>query len=326
MGRRLAIFTWGGLGNTVMALPLINALRQSLGDEYLIMLPQPGFACLISPPGNSIRMASLSGNFVSALAELVSFRPDVVLSSLPYPKWRYGLIAAMSGARTRIGDSGFPNRLLNVTIDTAARATHFVERNLALLKPLGIKNPGIVFHIPISQEASLRAERFLHDQGVSSFIAIHPGAGNPLRRWPMENFRRLCAALGSQGKSVVILAGPSEGQLVDQLSSGLDFKPAICRGSLSQLLPILARARALVAVDSGLAHSAAALSVPTIALMGPSDQEVYRPYGKHVRVLTNQVPCRPCYRPGGRIRCPHRRRLCLDIEVDRVLACLEMMI
>lgn len=327
MGRRLAIFIWGGLGNTVMALPMINALRRGRqGEEILIVLPRLQYSALISQPRDGVRISSFSGNFSHALARLISFRPEMALSSLPYPRWRYGLSAWITGARTRIGDSEFPNRLLNILENTSWRARHFVERNLALLAPLGIADLDARFDMPIGGSESLKAEEFLGARCLSSFVAIHPGAGNPLRRWSLDNHRRLCQALRAKGRSMIVLAGPKETGLVAELLRGLDFTPPIGAGTLGELLPILARASALVAADSGLAHCAAALGVPTLALMGPSDENVYRPYGPRVRVLTNEIACRPCYRPGGRIRCPWERRLCLDIEVERVLAALEEMI
>jgi ADP-heptose:LPS heptosyltransferase len=256
-------------------------------------------------------------------------RAEATITSLPYPRWRYGLAALLTGAKTRIGDAEFSNPLLNLRVDTKPQAAHWVERNLALLPGLGLGFGEPKFEIPISRQSQEGAQRYLREKGLAKGdrpIGLHPGSGNPMRRWPEDRFVEIGKALAGKGNRILVFGGLGEAELAERVASGIGPGAASFCGDLPQVLALISLCRALAAADSGLAHCAAALGIPTLAIMGPSDENAYRPYGPHVRVLTNDVSCRPCYRPGGSICCPQKRRLCLDIGTDRVLAFLKEMI
>ena len=63
---------------------------------------------------------------------------------------------------------------------------------------------------------------------------------------------------------------------------------------LSELAELLINASAVVSVDTGLSHLAAALDVPNVCLFGPTNPALTRPYGKHQISLAAQFPCAPC--------------------------------
>ncbi len=319
-GRRglesVAIFIWGGLGNAVMALPMVNAARKALGDENVtLFLPRTGWECLVRDRQRLRRL----GNYKNIVS---SAGCDAALPSLPYPRWRYGMASLFFGAKTRIGDVGLPNPLLNLMVDTKERGCHWVERNLAMLEGLGIAYAEAKFGIPVDEKSKATAIGFLKGYGLDDkgmLIGFHPGSGNPMRRWSSERFIELGRLLAGQGKHVVVFGGPGESDLAERVASGIGGKAASFCGSLQQALALISLCRSFVAADSGLAHCAAALEIPTLALMGPSDESMYRPYGPRVKVLTGKAECRPCYRPGRPIHCHHQRRICLDIGVEEAL-------
>lgn len=316
-GERAAIFLWGGLGNAVMALPMINAAREALGDEnVLLILPNDRMRCLIRDAGR-LKAIGTYNNIAS-----YSAKADWAISGLPYPRWRYGLAAMAAGAKARVGDAELSNPLLNQIVDTMARGAHWVERNLALLEGLGIDCAEAKYEIPVSPKGKSMAEGFLRDFGLAGrdkLIGFHPGSGNPMRRWPEARFVGLGKALTERGYRIVVFGGPGEQALASSVASGIGSGAAAFCGSLPDALALISLCRAFAAADSGLAHCAAALDVPTLALMGPSDERVYRPYGRRVKVLTGKADCRPCYRAGRPIRCRHQWRICLDIGVEEAL-------
>jgi ADP-heptose:LPS heptosyltransferase len=90
---------------------------------------------------------------------------------------------------------------------------------------------------------------------------------------------------------------------------------------LTGLAALLKRARVVIANDSGPAHLAAAVGTPVVALFGPTHEAFgFVPCGPAVRVISRDLPCRPCSVHGG-TRCPRGRRACLDdIAPAEVLA------
>lgn len=106
---------------------------------------------------------------------------------------------------------------------------------------------------------------------VEDFVVIHPFASAPQKRWPMANFRAVAEQLGVPVKWT---AGPEE-----QLDEAVRFE------DLYRLACWLATARAYIGNDSGIAHLAAAVGAPVVAIFLTTDPQVWAPRGQHVAVL-----------------------------------------
>lgn len=104
------------------------------------------------------------------------------------------------------------------------------------------------------------------------FAAIHPFAGSPRKRWPMERFAELARRIESR-MPVEWCAGPEE-----ELPGARRFS------DLYDLACWLASARIYIGNDSGPSHLAAAVGTPVVALFGPSDPAVWAPRGKFVTI------------------------------------------
>ena len=102
------------------------------------------------------------------------------------------------------------------------------------------------------------------------FAAIHPFAGSPKKRWPLELFQELARWLAGR-MPVEWCAGPE-----DDLPGARRFE------DLYELACWLAGARIYIGNDSGPTHLAAAVGTPVVALFGPTDPAVWAPRGPHV--------------------------------------------
>lgn len=108
-------------------------------------------------------------------------------------------------------------------------------------------------------------------QPRGDFVVIHPFASSAAKRWPLENFRQVAAQLSAP---VRWCAGPQE-----------PLEDAVRIGDLYELAGWLSTARAYLGNDSGIAHLAAAVGVPVVAIFLTTDSSVWAPRGPHVRVL-----------------------------------------
>lgn len=106
---------------------------------------------------------------------------------------------------------------------------------------------------------------------LEDFVAIHPFASSPAKRWPLTMFREVAAALPYP---VRWLAGPEE-----------PLDEAVRFDDLYELACWLSRARIYIGNDSGISHLAAAVGVPTLAIFLTTDPRVWAPRGEHVRIL-----------------------------------------
>jgi len=106
------------------------------------------------------------------------------------------------------------------------------------------------------------------------YAVIHPFSGSARKNWPLENFRRLAAALAPT-MPVRWCAGPDDPPL-----------PAATRfDNLYALARWLARARLYIGNDSGITHLAAAVGTPVLAFFGPTDPAVWAPRGPQVQII-----------------------------------------
>jgi hypothetical protein len=108
-------------------------------------------------------------------------------------------------------------------------------------------------------------------QARGEFVVIHPFASALSKRWPIENFREVGARLDVP---VQWCAGPEEA-----------LEDAVRIEDLYELACWLSTARLYIGNDSGIAHLAAAVGTPVIAIFIASDAQVWAPRGAHVRVL-----------------------------------------
>ena len=96
------------------------------------------------------------------------------------------------------------------------------------------------------------------------------------------------------------------------------------RTTLAEAAALIAGARAVVAIDNGLAHVAAALGVPTVVPFGATSETKNRPLGPRVRLMTRPLPCRPCQMTPRWEACSEWR--CMGFAVDEVAAAVEGMV
>ena len=188
--------------------------------------------------------------------------------------------------------------------------------------------------IRISPELEKRADLFFQHEALEdarSFMALAPGGGrswgpNALyKQWEPEKFAQTANAWCAETKQALLLVGDeSEKGLLETVRKSLTAtNKIICGQSLGVVAALLKRVRILLGNDGGLIHLAHALGVRTVSIFGPVDETVYGAYaqGTHI-VLTEHVPCRPCYANFHFPPCPYERR-CLDhLAVDKAVDAL----
>jgi ADP-heptose:LPS heptosyltransferase len=156
-------------------------------------------------------------------------------------------------------------------------------------------------------------------------VVLHPGtsAFGAFKRWPLESYAALGDRLAAAGRGPILLtAGPGERPQADEVRRRMKSEARLVEPpGLPALRNVLAGARLVVAGDTGPAHIAAALGVPTAVLFGPKDPRVLAPVGPRVRTVRTGVRCSPCT-----LRfCP--APVCMsEMSVDLVAVCaLEML-
>lgn len=232
-----------------------------------------------------------------------------------------GVIASQVRAKRRIGMSGsreFNSLFMTEIAEPLSR--HIVDRYLGLLKPLGINTLDSRMMLVIPENSRRLAEKFLAAVGIllsDRFVVLVPGTTWPSKNWPAELFAKVACRLHKDFK-IVLCGGKSEIKLGREIQTkaGVVLINAIDKTSMLELAAILERAAVVVSGDTGPLYIAAALGVPTVALFGPTDPEIYAPRGPQHAILFHKFACSFCHK----VTCPLGDGRCmLSVTAEEVV-------
>ncbi|MCB1483049.1 MAG: lipopolysaccharide heptosyltransferase I [Rhodobiaceae bacterium] len=138
-------------------------------------------------------------------------------------------------------------------------------------------------------------------------VVILHGSTWSTKTWAPERWRAVARLLETRGIPLVIPAGgAAELDAAVSISNDIETARVLPPLSMVELAGVIAAARAVAGVDSGLTHLAGALGKPGVILIGPADPVRSGPLGKTLRTIVSSHPDAPCFRstctltPGGR--------------------------
>lgn len=200
---------------------------------------------------------------------------------------RSALLAMASGAKVRAG-ALHPRELparwwYNVRAHTPAR--HVVDQAAETVSAaLGHTVDPAQAPFPVSSEAECWTDELLREFSPQ-FTIVNPGAGWGAKCWPAERYATLVRILGEHGIASLVNAGPGELDLAREVVRGNEKFARVIECSLLQLIAITRRASLFLGGDTGPLHLASALSIPVVAIFGPTDPARNGPYGGRYAVL-----------------------------------------
>jgi ADP-heptose:LPS heptosyltransferase len=331
--RRVALFRALVLGDVLCAVPAWRAMRAAWPQAELTLVGLPWaeplverLSCLdrfIAFPGwpglpeGPIAVDALPGFLARVQAE----RFDLAVQMHGSGGLTNPLVAAFGAART----AGF-HQPPAFCPDPAGFIPwpahgHEIERCLALAEALGAPRLGRELEFPVRPEDDARLLA-LWPGAQGPFAIVHAGSQLPSRRWPVERFAQVADALVSRGLQVVLTGTKGEAPIARAVaaSARTPLIDLVGRTDLWTLGALVARARLVVANDTGISHIASALRTPSVIVSLGSDVSRWAPLdsARH-RVLWQDLPCRPC----AHAVCPTAHECALAIPASTVIAAAE---
>jgi len=204
---------------------------------------------------------------------------------------------------------------------------HEVQRQLDLVASVGYHTPDTRLQLTVPEMAHRRVVSLLEKIGLppsQPWIAVHPGASAPSRRYPPELFAEVVRSLVAQGITPIFTGIEPERDLVNSIRQQMDVPAPSLVGQLNlpELAALLAVAPLLLSNNTGPVHIAAALGTPVVDLYALTNLQ-HTPWQVPHRVLYHDVPCRICYKS----ICPEGHHHCLRLlEPTRVVrAVMDLM-
>ena len=174
--------------------------------------------------------------------------------------------------RERLAASFYSDRV-------ASHARHVVDQNLDLAAAVGADSGPLIFPLPPGQPGR-RLPR-------GEFVLAAPVAGWTSKQWPPKYYAELARLLWEdRGIPLLLDCAPRDRPCIESICAAAPTGSCIAHASsLDELIAATRRARAVVGVDSGPLHLAAALKAPGVAIYGQTDPARNGPYGGSFRVL-----------------------------------------
>ncbi len=295
---RILVIRGGAIGDFMLTLPALNALRDACPGAHIEILGYKHIAVLAenrfyAQAVRSIEYGSLSSFFArnSELpAELANYFAsfDLIVSYLYDP------------------DRIFENNLRRFDVENllcgppkiVENAGHAARQLARPIEEMGIRVVDLSEKVFPSIEDRQFASDFLRSL-QQPMVAIHPGSGSKEKNWPLKNWIALFSGTGgfpdAKGKngrhgkfhSLVVISGEADKSQTEQLER--EWKDRDVRFAKNLPLPHLAavlESSIFVGHDSGISHLAAAAGANCILLFGATNPDVWAPKNRNVRVLS----------------------------------------
>lgn len=278
-GTRILVVRLGAMGDIIHALPAVASLKHSFPGSTLTWVVETKWAPLLEgnpfvdrivwlrrggpgPIWRSCRELRCQGyDFAVDFQGLIK---SALVASIARPDRIFGFHQGQ--VRERPAALFYSNKV-------RSSSTHKVEQNLDLAVAAGAAGLLRTFAIPAGTPAA--------GLPTGDFVLASPLAGWRAKQWPIEFYEMLGRRLEQEcGVPLILNGAPDAAQTLADVSTAA---PSIT--DVAGLIDATRRAAAVVGVDSGPLHLAAALGKPGVAIFGPTDPAANGPYGDTFTVL-----------------------------------------
>ncbi len=290
------------LGNLILTLPLVSALRKRFPQSQICYLADGSYAELLEMCSeidevfvanknsfwNPVKFRSLVKKIRRSNFDLALDLSDENNFSLSNSLFTY-----ISQAPFRVGYQKAQNKgFLNWEVPIIHKERGVIDRHLDLLRNLIGDFPTPEFNLRINPQNKNWAENYLAQKNVSArddLIGIHIG-GRSKKRWSVENFAGLVNYLTKENYQSIIFWGKTEKNILADLVRLTENKIIIADLlPLTKLAAVIQRCSLFISSDTGPMHLAVALGVPTLSIFVDSDIKKYGPKGDRHRVILGEV-------------------------------------
>lgn len=314
--RRLLVWHAGALGDWILTLPAILRLRSQFDPIDAVCQSHLGELLVRLGPitqwyaVESAAISSLYAHPADNLVALLKQYSDILLLSVS------------SELHLALQQACGHTRIHRVLPRPAPRQRQHVARFIIDQ----LVAAGMTRAAPLDLTLSLPLTRPYDARFSQRTILLHPGAGSPLKRWPLKHFLFVAQALQARGCLIAFIIGPAEHDLIEPIKAAAGAAMVLRRpASLPLLINDLLGAAALVGNDSGVSHLAGALGLPTVTIFGPTDPFCWHPLGPRLKIVTSPKNCAPCWHRRHSRPCAHKECLA-HIPPAKVLRALNQLL
>ena len=330
MNGKILIVAPNWIGDAVLSLPVVDGCGQLWQEAELTVLARTRVAELFEARESEVRVLEYErGNGPQRLSNLMALgrslrRERFDLAILLPNSLGSAVMTRLAGVPQRLGYSTDGRGwLLTQRLEDRRkeRGLHQVDYYLGLLRSLGASQVDRIPRLQLKEKCIEMGLNLLSDMGIDKrelLIGVNPGAAyGETKRWFPERFGAVLGRLQKSGRRFLLLGGPGEELIAQQISAEMDHPviDLIGRTTVAEALALIGRCSLFLSNDSGLMHVAAALNIPQVALFGSTDPQKTAPLNNRAVVIhPEHVSCTPCFKRS----CPEDLECMKAITVDEV--------
>jgi heptosyltransferase-3 len=292
---KILVIRGGAIGDFILTLPALTALRETFPNIHLEVLGYPHIAQLALAGGLADQVRSIDAR---AMASFFA-------KNGPLPE---SLTEYFAGFALIVSYLYDPDHIFQENVGRASKAQflvgsyrpdeqageHAARVFLRPLERLAIFDADPVPRLTLGRGAAGPSDSELplatgdSEPFTGPWVALHPGSGSQRKNWPESSWAALLRILAEQtALGLLLVGGEAEGDRLRRLSAPLPQERVrvLQSAPLTEVARVLQRAAAFVGHDSGISHLAGALGLPGLVLWGETNPEIWRPQGEQLHVL-----------------------------------------
>jgi heptosyltransferase-3 len=285
------------MGNLLLVTPALAALRRALPEARIDVVAPKAYVDLLahSPDvdgriGVDRRMLTAPWSLLRLVRRLRGERYDLALDGGRGSSFLGAFLVGVSGSRRRVAAAGSRyEAMFDTLVPIEAGLRHKVDLLLAVLEGLGVPTTTRSPSVTVTDEERTEAAARWRTLGVAPetpAIAVNIGARGT-KRWPVDRVAELvCSLRAEHDRPVILIAGPEDDERLaamrPHLPSGVAVAP---RMAIRPFAAFISQAAVLVTQDTGPLHLAAAVGVPTVALLVAPRSAAFAPRGSLDRAV-----------------------------------------
>ena len=284
--QKICLFRSGALGDVILTLPVLHTLQHTFPQAQIHLIGNPRLLTLAQTNHieihdiNQAMWASLFVPQAQHAPEITNIfhNAELIISYLPDPD---------KNLTENLRTLGVPQIITWPPKPTAL--THATDHLVGALDALHIPKVKTQPQIWLTKSEHTAISQY---QSSTPTLLIHPGSGGKNKCWPPALFAQTADQLIQQtGCRVLISSGPADDQLAqtvaNQMTQQAHLLPEL---PLRHFAALLTTCTAYLGNDSGPSHLAAAMGLPTVALFGPTDPQIWAPRGPSVHIIQSPTP------------------------------------
>ncbi len=331
--KNILIMKPSALGDIVLALPALTALRKSFPDAKISWLIRPEFAPLLENHPHLDEIISFDrkllakawfhpkafNSLISLIRRLRSNKFDAVFDFQGL--FRTAILAWLCDCKKRFGMANsreMAHLFYTHQIKQDFDSIHLVDFYLKMVKAADADKLDVRFELPSNQQDIDSVNKMLVDFDIQSgrYVVFVPGSAHIDKCWPAERFAALADRISSEFKLPIIAVGTnSQKNLIEEIKNAAEVHITSFAGrtSLKELVELLRAAQLVVSNDTGPGHIAAALGSPLVMIYSWSNPARIAPYSRPECMIAREP-----YGRGLKIKSNNPKHSVTTITVDEV--------